>query len=315
MADEILRIGAEFDVAPVIAGTRKVVEGFDQTASSAQQMAQRMAAAGLSFTEASSAMKNLGFAAGETSSALASVGLTAEQASSGLNQVSNASEKAAYSITEARIAAQGLSQELGVRAPRALTSFIARSQTLGPILAGAFSAIALVAFVEILAKLPDLINKATEALVGWDEAAKKAYKEQLALNEQAIHGELSRQDAIERTNLIGKTGADKYALSLKDNADELKRIAVAATDTQHTINDLQKFIDQRKPDLADHPFVGLFRVAKNWITADGEALKEAKERQAELTKAAAAYAEEQKKIREEANRILIAEMASAAAPA
>jgi hypothetical protein len=71
-------------------------------------------------------------------------------------------QKLTGGVNNARIAFTGLTQDLGIRGSRALGSFLAQSEMIGPILQKAFSGIAILAFVEIASRLPDIIKKASE---------------------------------------------------------------------------------------------------------------------------------------------------------
>src|SRR5262245_36572961 len=79
----------------------------------------------------------------------------------------------AKAMADASAAARGLAQAIGVQLPEALSKAASRSATLGPILAGAFNAVAIVGFVSVLKQLPEMIQDVEGALTGWDEAAKK----------------------------------------------------------------------------------------------------------------------------------------------
>jgi hypothetical protein len=88
------------------------------------------------------------------------------------------------SVTEARIAAQGLAQDLGVHLPRAATSFLSRLPEFAPLLSAAFAPIAIFALIEALEQVPKIFDKIVGSITGWDEEAKKAYSDQIRLNKE-----------------------------------------------------------------------------------------------------------------------------------
>jgi hypothetical protein len=138
-------------------------------------------------------------------------------------EVYGATERMTGGVNNARVAFTGLTQDLGLRGSRALGSFIAQSETLGPILQSAFSGIAVLAFVEIASKIPDVIKKASESLMGWNKEAKEAYQTQLKLNETiGEHRKELELDKIANTE-AGLKGATKTA---EEIANINKKIAL-----------------------------------------------------------------------------------------
>lgn len=101
-----------------------------------------------------------------------------------------AGKKAEYSMMEARHAAMLLGEETGVRIPRALAGILAHSEALGPILASAFSLIAIPAFVE-------LIVKGTEKMADWVAETFIFTEAMKALDsvEQAVNRDIVEQNA------------------------------------------------------------------------------------------------------------------------
>lgn len=127
-----------------------------------------------------------------------------------------ATERMTGGVNNARIAFTGLTQDLGLRGSRALGSFIAQSETLGPILQSAFSGIAVLAFIEIASRIPEVIKKASESLAGWTKEAKEAYQVQLKLNETI--GEHRKELELEKiaNAEAGLKGTTKTAQEIAD---------------------------------------------------------------------------------------------------
>jgi hypothetical protein len=130
-------------------------------------------------------------------------------------QIKGGMDKAAYSITEARLAARGLGQELGVSVNREVSRFLATSSTIGPLLAKAFSVIAVVGLVEIIFKLVEVINKAASAMAGFGEVAQKAYQQAVDANLKQIvtNNELTNQ--LVKINTIGLEGNEKQQAAMR----------------------------------------------------------------------------------------------------
>jgi hypothetical protein len=186
--------------------------------------------------------------AGMASSASAVTSGTEEMAA-GFDRVATASEAAearirggmegtAYSVTEARHALHGLGEEMGVHIPRFVQSFVANMGVVGPMLASAFSVIAVVGFVEVLEQIPAAIDAIVEKLSGWTkeeqaawEASKKANEERRALlNQLAVETERNRSltsaAADPQHEGIIKSAADlkAYQLELQQTTQHLKEV-------------------------------------------------------------------------------------------
>lgn len=104
------------------------------------------------------------------------------------------------SFDQAGSALKSLEQMLGVNLPNAAGKFLEKSATIGPILTGAFSAIAVIGLIQALSQLPALFDKLVGAITGWDEASKKAYERFIDDNKKAVEAaEKLRLKQIELT--------------------------------------------------------------------------------------------------------------------
>jgi hypothetical protein len=193
----------------------------------------------------------------DTSQIQSGMNATAEAAEStgarintAFTEASAAPEKLAYSMMGARQAAMGLGEEIGVRLPRFVSTFLARSQTIGPVLASAFSAVAVVGLVQVLTQVPDAIEKIIGALAGWDEEARKDYEQMVKDNDQVILKNVEAAASIQRLGEIGKEGTDKYGLALKDNTAILKIYGTESANQLRTVGELQTKYDAMKGTLA-----------------------------------------------------------------
>ena len=170
------------------------------------------------------------------------------------NEISEGMKKAEYSTMEAREASRLFAEESGIRIPRALSQIAARSETLGPILAGAFSGLALLAFA-------DLLVKSTEAMSNWIAKtfiftdSMKAVDAALLANNNHIVEFNAKADALANAfKLIGLSGAALSSVKLDMNSDDIQK-------TQEQISLLQQQISglhAGRIDTADAaPTVGL----------------------------------------------------------
>jgi hypothetical protein len=197
MPDDVLQIGASFDVSPITSGMNQAAGAVSAGAS---RMAESFQKSGMSANEVASALKNMGYSADEVTAAM---GATAPA----IDQVSQAADRSTRSFTNARIAGQGFMQEIGVRGPRVLTAFLAQSSTIGPILQAAFPVVAAIAFFEVLSLGYDKLISVTSAMGGWDEAAKKMYDTMLKLNEQTVAFNYNLEVEKLALNLAGLKGS------------------------------------------------------------------------------------------------------------
>jgi hypothetical protein len=192
----------------------------------------------------------------------------------------SASESAAYSLTEAREAARGLGEEIGVHLPRFVSSFIAKSSTIGPVLAAAFSTIAVVGLIEVLGEVPTAIQKVIDALAGWDEESRKDYDKMIKENDQLILKNIEARATVTRLSEVGKTGTEKYTQALRDNVTVAKQVALEAAEQGAVVRDLQEKYDSMKGTLATmnefsrNPFIGGFLQQRDQIKSSLDSAKE-----------------------------------------
>lgn len=112
-----------------------------------------------------------------------------------MEELKKATDGAEYSMQKARLAGMELDNLFGIRMPRALTTFIAGLGGVGPALASAFSVVAVIGIVDVIAtQLPAAFEKLGGYITGWDETRKKAYDHFLEDNKKAID-ELTRFQA------------------------------------------------------------------------------------------------------------------------
>lgn len=157
-----------------------------------------------------------------------SYGLTRDVA----EDVQRALDGSRGSMENARIAAMGLGQELGVHMPRAVSSFLGQSELIGPALSAAFSTVAVIGMIEVLGQIPRAFDKMVEALTGWDDKAKKAFDHVIEYNDKTVK-ELERLQSklaeisggaaagaqVDLQNALRRAGADsRTAAALRNQA-------------------------------------------------------------------------------------------------
>lgn len=120
-----------------------------------------------------------------------------------------------YSVTEARHAFHGLGEEIGIHVPRFVQSFVAQLGGVGPVLAAAFTPIAVIGLVEVLGEIPKKLEEGIGYLHGWNEEAKKDFKEATDAAVEFEHHEIKLNEEIAKIGLIGLKGPEKYAAELK----------------------------------------------------------------------------------------------------
>jgi hypothetical protein len=99
-------------------------------------------------SDPSRAVSAVALAEKEISGSLAQVQTAGIQSMGGLGA---ASEKAEYRIGEAKMAMRGLGAEVGVAAPRYVSAWLASLEGIGPAMAAAFSTIAIIGLIQMLA--------------------------------------------------------------------------------------------------------------------------------------------------------------------
>jgi hypothetical protein len=124
-------------------------------------------------------------------------------------------EKSNFSVTEARHAIHGLGEEIGIHVPRFVQSFVAELGGIGPLMAAAFAPIAVIGLVEVLGEIPKKLEEGISSLHGWNDEAKKDFKEAAEAAAEFEHHEIKLNEEIAKIALIGVKGPQKYAEELK----------------------------------------------------------------------------------------------------
>ena len=124
-------------------------------------------------------------------------------------------QESKYSVTEARHALHGLGEEIGIHMPRFVQSFVAELGGIGPLMAAAFAPIAVIGLVEVLGEIPKKLEEGISALHGWNDEAKKDFKEAADAAAEFEHHEIKLNEEIAKIGLIGVKGPEKFAAELR----------------------------------------------------------------------------------------------------
>lgn len=161
-----------------------------------------------------------------------------------------ATHEMAFSTREAREAVRGLGEEIGVKMPRFVSSFVSDLGVVGPALAMAFTPIAIIGLVSVLSEVPEAIDKGINKLQGWTEAAKKAFSEATADAIKFEHETIKLNEEVAKIGLIGKKGVEKFNLEMAiavGTTDELKQLQTSySTQLERAKSEMEGLEEQTK---------------------------------------------------------------------
>jgi hypothetical protein len=274
---DALRIVSEFDVGPIVAGvdvaaaavktgTQQMAAGFTQATNSAIVMMKAIQATGATVAQAAAQMEAGGVGANAIAAAVQAVTAAAQQAppalaqtTAAVNAVTAATTPLVQGANNVRVAFTGLTQDLGIHGSRALGSFIAQSQTLGPIISKAFAGIAVLAFVEILDQANKKLAEITDSVAGFGKAAQKAYKEALDANQHAIISNIELNEKVRDLATIGTAGIKKYSLEQENSARTAREMSDAMMAANRQLDQQQELMRhlENAADFWHDPLYGL----------------------------------------------------------
>lgn len=226
MPENIIKIGAEFDVSQIVSGSQEAVAAVDALGDSVAEQAAKFQQQGLSATEAADALKNLGYSAAEVASSLG-VASVAEK------EVAASSTSMVSAMGAARVEMGALEGSTGMMAG-GLARVAAQSEILGPILQAAFPIFAIGAFVDILSVGAEKIYHVYEnvillkdAIAALDKASEAEAQHAAELNEQYEQSVARRLEAMgkfkESQAEDAKAAADKPLALPKIDDKEFKQ--------------------------------------------------------------------------------------------
>ncbi len=181
-----------------------------------------------------------------------SLKLTAAGAQQAGAQIEQAMVRTTRSVTEARLGAQLLGQEMGIRFPRALSTILARSETMGPVLNAAFGTIAVVGFIEMAVLAADKIKNLIEEIFIFSEAEKAVYAQLVKDNEAILKISHEINAALRANALIGLSGAAAEKLRVEFNEKDAATLkaSIAGQQAKLTILKEQYAVAQKQSEAA-----------------------------------------------------------------
>ena len=289
--DNILRIGAEFDVAPIIAGAQQAsaaMEGLGAkiTASAAEEKSalDGVAAAAQSLQvqslRASQSSRTEASALDAVARAAAAVAPAVEKEAVASTAAASASRSHAEANLQAHLAADLLTGNVA-RAEHALLRFATHTEVIGPLISAAFPIFAVVAFIAILDSATKALEEATDAVTGWDAAAKKAFADLADANLENVNKNIENNSKLRAQNEIGLEGAAKHEAAIKNLTTEQQEWGSALTVTTRQINEVQSKIEGLK-SLSTKAIT--FAISLGDMTKLDDDVKQAEEQLARLQK-------------------------------
>jgi hypothetical protein len=220
MAEDILRIGAEFDVGPIVAGAQQAVTAFDRLAAATVKNAQAHSELTAATTLAKTAGVDEALGLQILAEAQQRAAIAAAELADAQKAVASASGQATMGIHETRLATDLLTGNV----TRAETSLIRMAGSFGPIgglIQAAFPVFIAVAFISILDTMYEKIVDMSSAWAGWDKAAQAAYADAIKANQEWV--DFLAKTEIEKLKipLIGLEGMAKYRGELSNSGKEL----------------------------------------------------------------------------------------------
>lgn len=184
------------------------------------------------------------------------------------NAVKKSGEGTKYSMMEARHSVMMLGEEFGVRMPRAVSTMIASMGPVGSIMAEAFPILGVIAFVEIIAKASEHLDKTAQA------AAKFAAETQDATDKAGLAANALDLENLKLDDQIAKLTGGAEHNELAEQIDEvIKKAGELASALDKDVAKLDTVFKERPGVMA-----GLFN---QWLYGRGanadQAIANAKE--------------------------------------
>jgi hypothetical protein len=174
-------------------------------------------------------------AVADATASINQLGSSSSTAASGVEQLDASLNNAGRSANNARAAFMGLNSELGLRGNRALGSFIAQSETIGPILNTAFTGIAILGFIQLAELAADKISRFIADTFIFTQAEKD-------LNAQLIQDNKTIASLYEQ-HLQAQRGLQLIGLSQLAAAEKKRQWAIE--DQASTAGNLETLRQQR----------------------------------------------------------------------
>jgi uncharacterized protein Yka (UPF0111/DUF47 family) len=139
-------------------------------------------------------------------------------------RMGQAERGAAVNITEARGAAKLLSQEVGVNLNRHLTSVLANSKVLGPLLQSAFPIAAAIGFGEVIASFAEKFSTLIADTFIFTDEMKALEKANLDANKQILKSAEHTKELAKAFDLIGVKGSERSVIQIQQIGKEIDKV-------------------------------------------------------------------------------------------
>jgi hypothetical protein len=154
---------------------------------------------------------------------------------------------------EAKASLSLLSEEMGVKLPRELKKFISHIDGIAPVLAGAFSAAAVVALGKVITEqVIPAIEGAAQAAAGWGEAEQEAYKGSIEANKKLITAYEELKKAKREAALAGVSGGDRKKLLERFLAEDTQDLSTRIANAQRIVSQKQEEFQKQNQLFAAH---------------------------------------------------------------
>jgi hypothetical protein len=179
-------------------------------------------------TSAETAIREVSASADHLSGELGKVGKAGQEAG---REISAGMEKAEYSMMEARHGAMLMSEELGVKMPRAVASLVASVGPLGRVMALAFPILGAMMLIDIIAQI-------VEKFEGMGKAAEEAEKKWESMGSEMQDSQNKVRDSI------GKTIAEIEKLNTPGPVGQLRALRMEMDNLSHASSELGKSMQE-----------------------------------------------------------------------
>lgn len=232
----ITSVGAQNRLRDAI---KQVEQGTIQGSTAVKILSAELRDAAAAADQLAAAKKNVSSATVENTTATVAETAAEKIEAVAANESAAAHVNQARSLTEARLAAQLLGREIGVTMPRALTTVLARSETLGPVFNTAFNAIAAVGFALILAQIADKLSELIADTLIYTDAMKAAFQQQITANQQILDA-LNKQKGAEEEHFKNvHNGVENVLHDLDAENQHRKDLTQQITAQEQKLKELQ----------------------------------------------------------------------------
>lgn len=163
-------------------------------------------------------------------------------------------------ITETRHALVGLGELAGVQMPRHISTFLAHLAPVSAAMSVAFAPIAVVGLIAVIAEIPEQLEKGINALRGWNDEAKKSFREAAEAATESARKFREFRNEIQMANATaGLVGMAKLATEQKTLQDQLGETNAKWNEASKQLHEAEqqlKLVKEGHHDLAKAQVAG-----------------------------------------------------------